>query len=551
MKQKFTLFFLCCLIYSCQTDETLVLNEGKVYEGLHQDNVGKIAFMDQYIPFKECKQTDFLDSILLTDSTDLYIRGFMDKTLTWYLHELAPELSVEELCEKGNFQFSFTVNGLKIYTENLSPKAGLCSFKNSSNVFSVPLVSTKNEDSWGVFLWLRMLKRGGGEAVFYEGSHNVEIEIRPYIKGEKFKIGNVIAKGAVKIKIKKPEVVESQVMIQPIQPDSGFEVSRDSFNEGRIHNLKYQIADKTFKDLTSIVVVKEGKLILEEYFNGADRATLHDTRSVGKTFASTITGIALDDGHLKSVDSEIKQFYDLGNYENRSSKKEMVTIESLLTMTSGLNGSDLDSKSPGHEEKMYPTKDWVKFVLDLPMDPLKEIGKNWDYFTGGTVLLGDILNSKVPGGLEKYTNEKLFKPLGIEQFKWQYTPTNVPNTAGSLQLRSLDYAKFGQMYKDHGQWNGKQVIPEAWAKTSTDRLKKIPFGDRDLHYGYLFWNKTIDIHRKPQQVAYASGNGGNTIFIFKDLPLVIVITATAYNKPYSNAQVDQLLSQLAHSFIKM
>src|SRR6185436_7094240 len=132
----------------------------------------------------------------------------------------------------------------------------------------------------------------------------------------------------------------------------------------------------------------------------------------------------------------------LKEYAHYSPKKEAVTIKSLLTMSSGFDGNDDDARSPGNEEKMYPKSNWVKFALDLPIDEKTAVGEKWRYFTAGVVVLGDILNKSVPGGLEKYADERLFQPLGITRYQWPFTPQKVPNTAGGLQMRTLDLAKF-------------------------------------------------------------------------------------------------------------
>jgi CubicO group peptidase (beta-lactamase class C family) len=190
---------------------------------------------------------------------------------------------------------------------------------------------------------------------------------------------------------------------------------------------------------------------------------------------------------------------------------------------------------------MYPTDNWVKFTLDLPMDASKANGGKWDYFTAGVVLMGDILNKTVPGGLEKYADEKLFKPLGITNYQWQFTPQKVPNTAGSLQMRSLDYAKYAQLYKNNGVWNGKQLLPAAWVQKTLTRQIQITERDNQ-YYGYLFWNKTYNYKGTDHEVFYCAGNGGNEFIIFKDLPLVIIITSKAYNKPYGHPQADRIVT---------
>jgi CubicO group peptidase (beta-lactamase class C family) len=220
--------------------------------------------------------------------------------------------------------------------------------------------------------------------------------------------------------------------------------------------------------------------------------------------------------------------------------KEDISIKDLLTMSSVFDGNDDDYGSPGNEENMYPTSDWVKFTLDLPLN-LNRPKDEWHYFTAGVVLLGDILNKSVPGGLEKYADQKLFKPLGITTYKWQYTPQNVPNTAGGIRMNALDFAKYGQLYKNMGSWNGKQLIPEAWVKKTFTKYKSIP-GRKDEFYGYLFWNKTYTVGGKPYETFYCAGNGGNKIYIFTDQPLVIVITATAYGATYAHSQEDKMMT---------
>jgi CubicO group peptidase (beta-lactamase class C family) len=282
--------------------------------------------------------------------------------------------------------------------------------------------------------------------------------------------------------------------------------------------------------------------LIEEYFNGADRSTLHNTRSAGKSFASTMMGIAIGDGYIKNENQTIKDFYDLHSFANYSPKKETVTLKSLLTMSSGFDANDDDQNSPGNEEKMYPTENWVKFALDVPMDDKTAVGEKWRYFTAGVVLLGDIIHKSVPGGLERYADQKLFQPLGITRYEWQHTPQNVANTAGGLQMSSLDFAKFGQLYKDGGRWNGKQIVPAEWINKTFTKYLRVPYGPT-LNYGYLFWNITYKVGDKQYEAFFATGNGGNKIFVFKDQPLVIVITGTAFGKWYMHRQVDDMMER--------
>jgi CubicO group peptidase (beta-lactamase class C family) len=512
----------------------IVKSEG-ITSPLHQAHIGKITFMSQLIPLENYKETDFLQAFELKETSDLNMRAFMSNSLTNYLHRLAPELSAEELVRRGNYQFSFFVDGVLVYKENAFASAYGIENKNFKTIYQLTFLSSTNEETGGSYLWRRFLLNGGEEALS-EGRHSLKIELRPYLNTTELKVGDLIAEGELRLTVVKPKVDEKLIAIQPIKDKSGWEVSRDVYDKEKIRQLKRKIAENFYKEIKSIVVIKDGKLLIEEYFNGATRDTLHNTRSVGKSFASTMMGIAIGDGYIKSENQTLKDFYDLKKFANHSPKKESVTLKSLLTMSSGFDGNDDDESSPGNEEKMYPTNDWIKFALDLPMDDKKEVGETFNYFTAGVVVLGDIINKSVPVGLEKYTATKLFKPLGIEKYEWQYTPQRVPSTAGGLQMSALDFAKFGQLYKNGGRWNGKQIIPRDWVNKTFTKY-------HDWQYGYLFWNTTLSANGQDYEAFNASGNGGNKIFVFKDQPLVVVVTSTAYGKAWMHLQVNKMMEK--------
>jgi CubicO group peptidase (beta-lactamase class C family) len=504
---------------------------------IHKANIAKIAFMRKVVPIETFTLKDFLTTFELKENTDLNISVFLGNSLTNYLHLLSPQLSADELTKSGNYQFTFFVDNKKVYTENLNVGAGSAESKNQRTIFRVPLISSTNEDSWGRFLWNRFYGNAGQDALT-NGEHLLKIEIRPYLKLNELITGNIIAEGELKVIVPEIKINEELVKVQKIKPLKDFQISESKFDTAKIEELNRKIATQNFKDITSIVVLKDSKLLLEEYFNSANRKTLHDTRSVGKSFASTLLGIAINENYIKSEKQTLNEFYKLNAFQNYSTAKDSITLKDLLTMSSTFDGSDMNSESPGNEENMYPTKNWVEFALNLPIYKSKVANKQWDYFTAGVVVLGDIIHKSVPNGLEKYSNEKLFKPLGITKYKWQFTPQKVANTAGSLQLRSLDYAKYGLLYKNQGIWNGKQILSKEWITNSFSHQMTI---SEDEYYGYLFWNKTYNVNGVNYEVYYSSGNGGNRIFIFKDFPIVVVITSTAYNTPYGHKQADKIM----------
>ncbi len=536
-RQFLVLISVMLISFSVQGQVNDLVKSDSIVYPIHKANIGKIAFMGKVIPIENFKENDFLVSFELKEKTDLNIRVFLGNSLTNYLHLLSPQMTVEELTNNGNYQFTFFVDNKKIYSENLNVGAGSADSKNNRTVFRVPLISSSNEDSWGRFLWNRFLASGGQEA-FSNGEHILKIEIRPYLKLTETLVGSIIADGTLKIMVPEIKINEKHVKVQPIKPLNDWQISTETFDKSYIESLNRKIAINTFKDITSIVVIKDGKLLVEEYFNGSNRNTLHDTRSVGKSFASAILGIAIKDGYINSEMQMLHEFYDFNAFQNYSISKDSITLKSLLTMSSPFDGSDMNQESQGNEENMYPSKNWVNFTLDLPIDNRKVANPRWDYFTAGVVVIGDIIHKSVPGGLEKYADMQLFEPLGITKYKWQYTPQKVANTAGGLKMRAIDYAKFGQLYLNQGEWNGRQIFTKEWAAKSLSRQISI---SEEEYYGFLFWNKTYNIAGMNYEAYYSSGNGGNKIFIFKEKATIIVVTSKAFNTTYGHKQVDNIM----------
>ena len=525
-------------IFGQETD--IVKSEG-ITSPLHQANLGRIVFTEKSIPVESLKETDFLKNFELKETGNLAMKAFLENSLTNYLHTLAPELPVDELTRNGNYQFSFFVDGALVHTENLNPFWIPAENKNTKMIYEATFLNSANADSpWGAIWQIFLLN--GGEQSLTAGKHLLRLELRAYLKTTGLKVGDVIAAGELHLTVIKPKIDEKLTAIQPIQPGSNWQISKNAYNKEKIRELNRAITGNLYKQITSIVVIKNGKLLIEEYFNGSNRNTLQNTRSVGKSFTSAMMGIAINEGYIKSENQTLKDFYDLKNFANYSPKKENVTIKSLMTMSSAFDANDDDPNSPGNEEKMYPTDNYVKFTLDLPMDEKTAVGEKWRYFTAGVGLLGDILHKSVPGGLEKYTDQKLFQQLGIKNYKWDYTPQKVVFTGGGLQMSALDFAKFGQLYKNGGSWNGKHVIPQDWVNKTFTKYLNVPYAP-NLFYGYLFWNVTYNLSGKSYEAFFATGNGGNKIFIFKDQPLVVVITATAYGKWYMHRQADSMMER--------
>jgi len=506
-----------------------------------QSYIGQLTFTATDIPLATCQASDFLTNYTLTPKSGLFITAFLGKSLVKHLSALFPQRSTQELINLGSYQFSFYVDERLIYVCNLPPDNIEPGIKQTETVLKKPFIARPRQRSWGESIWILFLRNGGQQALT-EGQHRFRVELRPFLQTAEPQVGTMVAEGQLNLNVQlDPPVNPDTIQLRALQPYAGLAVSADSFDITRIKTLKGKIDADVFKNITSVVVLKKGKLLIEEYFNNADRSTQHDVRSVGKSFASTATGIALGEGYLKSEAQPLKAFYNLKDFAHYSPRKETITLKELLTMSSALEGNDDRPESIGNEENMYPTANWVKFALDLPVDTVRRAA-DWHYFTAGVVLLGDIINKSVPDGLERYMDQKLFSPLGIRTYSWQHTPQQVANTAGGIRMNALDFAKYGQLYQNEGRWNGQQILPKAWVDKTFFRYKAIP-GRPNEYYGYLFWNKTYSVKGHSYETYYCAGNGGNKIYVFTDQPLVVVVTATAFNTAYAHTQVDRMMEE--------
>lgn len=288
-----------------------------------------------------------------------------------------------------------------------------------------------------------------------------------------------------------------------------------------IAELERLIDDGRLARPDSLIIVRHGVLVYERYFDG-DRDDRRDLRSATKSITSILVGIAQDKGRL-SVDTPAAQLLPrYGALLRSEERKSRITPRHLLEMSSGLDCDDWSKDSPGNEERMYDSKDWVEFIAKLPSRDSP--GTRLSYCTGGVVMLGAMLGDDVP----MLARDWLFAPLGIERADWQKASGGHTDTGGHLHLRTRDFAKIGQLVLKHGVWNGAQVVSSAWVEAS---LSPGPILG-DSHYGYLWWwnvyNPTETDHF---QISFARGNGGQILMVIPGLDMVIAVTGSHFNDP--------------------
>jgi len=317
----------------------------------------------------------------------------------------------------------------------------------------------------------------------------------------------------------------------------------------RLDAVARRIEAGEFKKVESLLVARHGQLVYERYFGGTGASTLRDTRSATKTVTGMLLGIAIEQKLLPGTGTLVLPYFqDKAPLQNPHRRKQAITAEDLLTMGSGLECDDWNDFSRGNEERMYLVEDWVKFFLDLPVRgywgdnvPDPHFKRLFSYCTAGVVTLGELLHRATKTPVPDFAEQKLFRPLGIQDVKWLFSPQGVAMTGGGLRLRSRDLLKLAQLYGNGGVWDGKQVVPRDWVTNSMQPHARI---DDQTLYGYLWWLKSVKTGAHDIPVAYMSGNGGNKVVVVPSLSMAVVITATNFNTKGMHELTDQVLAEV-------
>ncbi len=321
----------------------------------------------------------------------------------------------------------------------------------------------------------------------------------------------------------------------------------------KLQAMEAAIKSGEFKKIGSVLIARHGKLVYESYFDG-DAGTVRDTRSATKSITGTLIGLAIQEHQLSGVDAPVLKLLPehRRSLQNPDPRKEKITVEDLLTMSSPLECDDWNDASRGNEERMYLIEDWGQFILDLPIrgrmktgekeEPPK-YGRYFSYCTGGVFLLSEVIGKAAGMRTDRYAQQKLFGPLGIvpEKVTWVYSPLGIPQTGGGLRLTSPDLLKVAQLYLDGGKWKGKQLVNAAWVKASTTPHATI---SDHQEYGYLWWLQSFGpAEGKKYPAFFMTGNGGNKVLAFPSLDLAVVITSTNFNTKGMHEQTEKLLSE--------
>ena len=322
---------------------------------------------------------------------------------------------------------------------------------------------------------------------------------------------------------------------QPQVSGDGWQVSTpagEKMNENYL-DAAYQLIynNERFVMARSLLIIRNGKLVAESYpHDKSDVYRIENIQSCTKSFTSILTGIALRNHYLDSINQTFNSIYP-DNFVNYQDKKD-ITIANALTMKTGINFVDGD-----HTQILCQTdKSSVDFILSLSKN--YEPGVVYHYNDGAPHLISAAIQKRYGKPLSVFADEFLFKPLGITDWKWESAKDGITFGAVSIFMKPRDIAKFGQMLLQNGRWGNTQIVDSSWIAAATKPV--VTMESPGSSYGYYFWIF-------PGYGGYAAvGHGGQFILVVPSKKLVVIYTAW----PYTSSDMFDNFNELADLVIK-
>jgi CubicO group peptidase (beta-lactamase class C family) len=347
--------------------------------------------------------------------------------------------------------------------------------------------------------------------------------------------------------------VDSRRYRVPPSTDDGWEVASVAdvgMKQEPLESMLTRLETLGEHRMHSIVIVKDGKLVFEQYYpglkfnlgeytggTGYDMNDLHVLCSATKSITSLLLGIAIDRQLVQSVDQRVFDFFpEHADLLVSSPEKSAMTIRHLLTMMSGLEWDDesLPYSDPRNDlHRMFVSSDPIRFVLAKPL--VHSPGVVFDYDKCDTNVIGEIVHRASDQRLDRFAQKYLFDKLGVTNLGWQIVRGDVIFCSGDLHLRPRDMAKVGLLVLNKGEWNGEQLASRSWCELSTavhvnpgNYTAEFPWAQG---YGFQWWQKTYYVGRQVCSSHFATGWGGQNIIVFPDLNAVVVTTAGNWYDP--------------------
>jgi len=327
----------------------------------------------------------------------------------------------------------------------------------------------------------------------------------------------------------------------PEDRDDGWrcaDVIASGIDKSKVIELINEITDGKHDDIHSLLIVKDHMLVVEEYFaeNGTKhgpfiaglfRDKVHHLASTTKCVTSTLVGIAIDKGFIKSAEEPIYRLLP-AYFSLFTEEKKGIRIRHMLTMTTGFEWRQFgvsDDRNDGMQ--MWWTSDVIGYVLGKPLET--KPGMTFNYTNGVPTVVGAILRNATGMEVGAFAERHLFHPLGIQEYTWTSYPDGSIETDGGLALRSRDLAKIGQLFLDNGVWNDSVIVSEDWVIESTK--ERLRFGKSNRWgYGYYWMQAEWRIDGRMVHSCFVPGDGNQILAVFPGLQMVVVFTAGNYGR---------------------
>jgi CubicO group peptidase (beta-lactamase class C family) len=305
-----------------------------------------------------------------------------------------------------------------------------------------------------------------------------------------------------------------------------------NINEDLLSQLTADIVSDTYGEIHSLLIIRNDKLVYEQYFEGYGREDLHYIYSVTKSFTSALIGIALNDSFVDSLNIKVAAYFPKYTSSiDTDPRKHEISLSNLLTMSAGFtwDESTYPYDHPLNDiYRLLQSADWMQFMWQLPMSYAP--GTLFNYNSGCTMILSGIIKQTTGLTAEEYAEKYLFLKLDIKNWRWETGPHRITNTGWGLHLTPVDMAKLGYLYLKKGDWFSQRVLPESWVHESTTTRISI---NNSYNYGYQWWRFTDQSSVAGQlsvnDLFFAWGYGGQFIFVFPHLDLLIVSTAANFD----------------------
>jgi len=312
---------------------------------------------------------------------------------------------------------------------------------------------------------------------------------------------------------------------KPVQFDDNFNCSNladAGIDSTLIIELINKILLREIPNIHSLLIMKDNKFVLEEYFYNYSPNRLHRVHSVTKSFTSALLGIAIDRNFIADTNEPVWKYFSDRNSTKWVNDKYVVQIAHLLSMSAGLDWKGLTIGETNDDIDMYKTADYFGYLLnkDLRYKP----GTNFCYNNGLSLMLGHVIEKSSGLPVDSFAKENLFKQLEINNYSWDMDDNRITRTDGGLKLRPRDMLTFGQLYINGGKWNNKQVISENWIQKSTEAK----INSTDQEYAFHWWIRNYSINNILFRTIYALGHGEQAIILVPEQKLAFVMTAGNY-----------------------